>query len=144
MVIETDITIELRSVPRLLCPVRNLIRNYIASFGFEEERCQEVMLAVDEACTNAMRHAYAGKQDETLVLSLGADEAWVEIKLRDEGRPAVPGRVGQKTAAVPVLDALEPGGLGVQLIYEVFDEAVFAPGEHEGNCVTMRLKRPEK
>lgn len=142
MVIETDITIELRSRPRLLCPVRHLLQTYLADFGFQQERCAEVVLAVDEACTNAMRHAYGGRETEILVLSLRSNETWVELEVRDEGRPAPANRVCRKPFETPDIASITPGGLGVQLIYEVADEASFVPGEHEGNCVTMRLKRP--
>jgi hypothetical protein len=44
----------------------------------------------------------------------------------------------------PEIDDLQPGGLGVRLIHEVFDEVHFCPGESRGNCVTMRLRRGSK
>jgi anti-sigma regulatory factor (Ser/Thr protein kinase) len=115
----------------------------LADFGFTKERCHEVMLAVDEACTNAMRHSYDGRTNEMLVLSLRSNADWVEIELRDEGRPAPPEKTCRKTVAPPDPESLRPGGLGVQLIYEVFDEVTFTPGEREGNCVSMRLRKPD-
>jgi len=135
--------VELRSAPMLLRGIRGLVRCYVADQGFSEDRCDEVVLAVDEACTNAMRHAYEGATDRTLELVLRSNGAALEVELRDQGRPA-PWEVldRKKEVEPPSLDNLKPGGLGIQLMYSVFDEVTFTPGERVGNTVIMRLNRP--
>ena len=116
----------------------------MGQLGFDEDRCNEIVLAVDEACTNAVRHSYAGREDEKLVLRLRADASWFEVELRDEGRPAPRECQQPKHAAVPDKDALVPGGLGVRLIHTVFDDITYTPGDVKGNQVRMRLKRPKQ
>ena len=110
--------------------------------GFPKPRVDEIVLAVDEACTNAIRHAYANCPDRRFRLTLRANGGCVEVTLRDRGKPAPAGRLKRKDPIAPGLDALKPGGLGVQLMYEVFDEVKFRPGRERGNAVTMRLERP--
>ena len=138
----TDFEIQLRTDPRLLYSVRGLVWRYVRGGGFTEDRCDEVVLAVDEACTNAMRHAYCYRDDASLTLVLSMGEHWLEIEVRDEGTPAPAGCFERKELAPPSLDDLRPGGLGVQLIYRVFDEVEFTPGSERGNRVRMRLARP--
>ena len=104
---------------------------------------REVALAVDEACTNAIRHAYEGRDDGVLLVTLRSNGAWIEMEVRDAGLPAPPEHLMRKELKAPSVEDLKPHGLGVQLIYRVFDEVAFWPGEEEGNCVTMRLKQPE-
>jgi len=137
-----DIKVELRSAPKLLRGIRGLVRCYVADQGFSADRCDEIVLAVDEACTNSMRHAYHGASDRTLDLVLRSDGSALEVELRDMGQPAPWEALEQKEVKPPDLDNLTPGGLGIQLMYSVFDEVTFTPGEREGNTVIMRLNRP--
>ena len=135
-----DIRLEVASEPRLLESVRAVVRTYAANQGLPTERIDEVVLALDEACSNSMRHAYKDQTGGRLYLSLRSGNGDLEFVLRDDGTPAPEERTQRKELNVPTLDMLRPGGLGVQLIYRVFDEVSFERGEKKGNCVTMRLK----
>ena len=137
-----DIRVEILSNPQLLKSIRGLVREYIESFGISRDRADEVVLAVDEACANAIRHSYGFDEDGRIQLSLCANGGWIEIELRDEGVPAQAPRLERKDLTVPDKESLTPGGLGVQLIYRVFDEVRFSPGETCGNTVLMRLRLP--
>lgn len=140
-----DLMLEIAADPRLLRVVRDLVRSYLIEAGFASERIDEVVLGVDEACTNAIRHACRGEPDNTLRLSFHSTENWLEIQLEDSGEPAPPGSFDRGEAPGPVDAAdLRPGGLGVHLIQEVFDEVEFCPGTIQGNCVTMKLRLPKK
>lgn len=131
----------MRAEPRLLHSVRGLVWRYVRAAGMSEECADEVVLAVDEACTNAMRHSYAHRPEETVWLDLGHDDDWLQIEVRDTGTPAPAESLRKKELAPPDPDDLRPGGLGVQLIHRVFDEVEFTPGAERGNRVRMRLRR---
>jgi anti-sigma regulatory factor (Ser/Thr protein kinase) len=77
-------------------------------------------------------------------IAFRSNDEWLEIELVDSGDPAPPEVFQRKSRDTPPdLSALEPGGLGVHLIYEVFDEVTFCSGPEVGNTVTMRLRRPK-
>lgn len=135
-----DIVVEIQSKPRLMQAIRGLVRGYVGSLGFPKDSVDDVVLAVDEACCNSIRHAYGGKDDGTLYLRLDTDGDMLEVELYDEGAPAPAERVARKELVTPDLDALTPGGLGVPLIYKVFDEVEFIPGQTQGNRLVMRLR----
>jgi anti-sigma regulatory factor (Ser/Thr protein kinase) len=135
-----DIAIEVRSEPQLLQSIRNLIRGYVMSFGIARERVDEIVLAVDEACCNSIRHSYRGDNSKRLYLTLTSAPGMLEVELRDEGVPAPADRIARRELEPPNLDDLTPGGLGVPLIYKVFDEVEFIPGERQGNRVIMRVR----
>ncbi len=139
-----DINIDLVSEPRLLASVRGLVRTYLMNEGFSGDRAGEIVLAVDEACTNAMRHSYGGKAEGRLRLTVRKNDAYIEFVLRDRGVPVPAEKCERKEIATPDAEHLIPGGLGVQLIYSVFDDVKFHPGKTAGNRVVMRLKLPEK
>jgi len=136
-----DLRVDLASDPRLLSAVRAMVRSYMGLQGFPPERVEEVVLAVDEACTNAIRHSYGGRTDRSIGVELYGEPEYVQIVLRDEGVPALRERLAPRDLKAADPATVKPGGLGVQIIYRVFDEVAFEPGEHEGNRVTMRLKR---
>ena len=89
----SDILIEFRSDPALLKPVRHLVRAYLDSLGLSADRRDDVVLAVDEACANAIRHSYQGDNDRPIELSFTQDSSGVTIVLRDEGLPPPKARV---------------------------------------------------
>lgn len=124
--------------------IRGLVRAYAAGLGFLEDRVREIVLAVDEACANAIRHSYAGRNDGTVALTLKSSAEWVELELIDAGAPAPAEKVARRELERPSTETARPGGLGVQLMYRVFDEVVFTPGATRGNHVMMRLRRPER
>ena len=140
MVPDKDISITFRSSPRLLCDVRAMIRSYLTSKGIDSEKVQELVLAVDEACTNSIRHAYGGQDDKKMELSLNMRDGWIELELCDSGIPAPYDRVKRKSEDTIAAEMLTPGGLGMHLIYNVFDDVTFTPGDEEGNTIRMRLR----
>lgn len=138
-----DLRLNIRSDPKLLCACRSMVRAYFDRMGLERSRVDEIVLAVDESVTNAIRHSYEGRTDESVIVILSSDDDWLRCDIVDQGKAAPAERITQKPPASPRKDDVQPGGLGMQLIYDVCDEAVFKPGEPRGNCLTMRFRRPK-
>lgn len=138
---QRDLRLTVRSDPKLLASVRHLVRGWVESWNVEEKTVDSVVLAIDEACTNAIRHAYEGRRDGSVELTLHAEPEHLEFQVSDTGVSCPPECVERRPMGPPDPGDLEPGGLGIQLIHEVFDEVEFCPGESGGNCVTMKLKR---
>lgn len=140
---DRDVHVTVRSDPKLLASIRSLVRGWVESWEVDSRTADDVVLAVDEACTNAIRHAYGGRRDGCVELTLRAESDYLEFQVSDQGLPCPPERATRRELRPPNIDDLQPGGLGIQLIHEVFDEVDFCPGEGGGNCVTMKLKRPK-
>jgi anti-sigma regulatory factor (Ser/Thr protein kinase) len=141
---QDDVRLDILSDPKLLTAVRGLVRAYLTGAGFPADRADEVVLAVDEACANAMRHSYAGRPEGRVSLTARSGDGWIEFVLTDQGAPADMGRCVKREWSAPDATRLTPGGLGVQLIYEVFDDVQYEPGPDRGNRVIMRLSEPRK
>jgi anti-sigma regulatory factor (Ser/Thr protein kinase) len=123
---------------RWLSAVRALVRQYVEACGMAEARAQEVVLAVDEACTNSIRHAYGGRRGGWLELTCRSSDRAVEFVLCDDGAPCPDSELPPQGIASPDPDSVEPGGLGLDLIYRVFDDVDFQPGKERGNTLRMR------
>lgn len=137
-----DVELTIASDPAYLGIVRNAVRAYLDACGFEPERISEIVLAVDEVCANAIRHAYKGKADREYTLSMTRAENFVELRVTDQGIPGAQ-RSGEIEIPAPnTLDEATIGGYGTQIIRAVCDEVSFESGEPEGNCVTVKVRRP--
>lgn len=75
-----------------------------------------MVLGVDEACTNIIRHAYHLRDDQPIALSLEAKADCVCMRLRDYGRQSSPEKMKGRSH-----DLIKPGGLGMHLIRTAFD-----------------------
>jgi anti-sigma regulatory factor (Ser/Thr protein kinase) len=138
---DRDLHVTVRSDPKLLASVRSLVRSWVESWDVGKKTTDDVVLAIDEACTNAIRHAYEGRCDGSVELTLHAEPEYLEFQVSDTGVPCPPECTTRRPLRSADIDDLQPGGLGIQLIHEVFDEVDFCPGESGGNCVTMKLRR---
>ena len=141
---------ELRSNPEMLCVVRNALGELAAKFGFSEAECRAVVLAVDEALTNIIRHAYLGDPERTIEASfrriLGQGDSRsgdaLEIVLEDSGVTANPEKMCGRA-----LEDVRPGGLGLHFIRESMDTVEFSHsnGRNQLRLVKiLHVQRPQK
>ena len=100
-----------------LALMRNFVRKFLARHPFSEKQRTLMVLGIDEACTNVIRHAYDLRDDQPIALSVESLQTCVRMRLRDYGEqtPAHLMR-GRNHAEV------KPGGLGLHLIRNAFDK----------------------
>ena len=123
-----DIELYLLSQPRYLCVARAALNAALDKYGFVSDQCARVMLAVDEALTNIMRHGYDGRENEPIWMRVRPEEdngaASVRIVIEDRARKVDPAEIRGRA-----LKDVRPGGLGVHIIREVMDEVSYEPRE---------------
>ena len=100
-----------------LALMRNFVRAFLDGFPFSEKERTLMVLGVDEACTNIIRHAYHLQDDQPIALSCEAGRNCVCMRLRDYGRQSAP----EKMQGRPH-ELIQPGGLGLHLIRTAFDQ----------------------
>src|SRR3989442_13302338 len=100
-----------------LALMRSFGRRFLARHPFSEKEQTLMVLAVDEACTNVIRHAYDLRDDQPIALSVETLRTCVRLRLRDYGEQAPASRwLGRAHNEV------KPGGLGLHLIRNAFDK----------------------
>ena len=52
-----------------LAPMRKFVRGFLAAYRLSEKERTLMVLGVDEACTNVIRHAYHLRDDQLISLS---------------------------------------------------------------------------
>jgi serine/threonine-protein kinase RsbW len=99
-----------------LAPMRKFVRGFLAAYPFSEKERILMVLGVDEACTNIIRHAYHLRDDQLISLSLEGLRNCVRMRLRDYGKQTTITSMKGRSH-----DLIKPGGLGLHLIRQAFD-----------------------
>lgn len=129
--------------PTDLAGIRRFVEETGNDLGLDEASIYALQLAVDEACTNVIRHAYDdGRGRIEIQIDTAGD--WVEVVIRDWGEPFDPESVPIPDLDVP-LEKRPLGGIGLFLMHQMMDRVEFQFSEADGNTLTMakRLHRRE-
>jgi serine/threonine-protein kinase RsbW len=100
-----------------------------------------VQMAVDEACSNIIEHAYGGEGRGAIECTCRIDDDGLTVILRDHGRPFDPTTVPEPDLHASLEDR-EEGGLGLYFIRQLMDEVRFEFTPDSGNVLTI-VKRKE-
>ncbi|MEQ8665755.1 MAG: SpoIIE family protein phosphatase [Rhodospirillales bacterium] len=129
--------IEVPSNPDRLRMVREMISDCCEIAGCDTDARRDIVLAVDEACQNVIRHAYGGDANGRMGVSVwldsGQEGSRLRIEISDDADPVDPATVRPRD-----LDDVKPGGLGTHLIREIMDTVDFvAPPVEAGNILRL-------
>jgi serine/threonine-protein kinase RsbW len=123
---------------RLISRTRQMVAGYLQELGVDAETTDDVVLAMDEACTNVMRHAFPADGNDTfhLTAELGPDE--VVVVVEDCG-PGLPLMARTDQAADPTATS----GRGLYMIRQLMtDVAVETAPLRQGTRLEMRKALP--
>jgi serine/threonine-protein kinase RsbW len=122
--------------------VRELTKKMAETAGFTEPVAERLSLAVDEATTNVIEHAYRGATDREVELRFEDRGQEFRVELIDTGQMVDP-------RAVPRVDleryATErrTGGLGVHLMEKIMDSVTFRRSARRNICALVKRKDAE-
>lgn len=126
---------------RYLHMVHELARHLAESTGFDHSEAEKIALAVDEATTNVIQHAYHGEPGHEIEIHFDPEGESLDIAIFHDGEPL---------ESVPVpefeLDDLvarrRKGGLGLAIMRQMMDKVEHAKARTGKNmCVMVRYKQ---
>ncbi len=121
------------SCPSRLKEVRDRVRELCARSGCETELSRKLVLVIDEAVANVMRHAYRGRKDREIRLRIRRDGNRLVFSLHDYAEP-----IDFSCIKPRDLSECRPGGLGINFIDSVMDSWEFQrPADGKGNILVM-------
>lgn len=129
--------LSIRSSTRYLEKVRRFIETHARQAEFGEKTVEDVKIAVDEACTNIIKHAYQGDTTQKIDLAVIVDDKYFTVRIRDHGR------------AFETQDYTEPdifrlatrrraGGFGVHIMRQLMDQVEY---ESRGKINEVKLTK---
>ena len=127
------------SDPRLLSVIRAATGQIALVAGFESKQIEQIKLAVDEICTNIIRHTYQADPTQEMVLVFTFSERGLEIQIQDFGE-----KVDPHVLQEPRTHGSKPGGLGLSLVRSVIDEVELGVPTTVGNRFRLVKYRVHK
>ena len=122
----------LPSHPQYLPMIRALVREGACLAGFDDDLTASILLAVTEAVTNVMRHAYGNEVGKPIDFEVTIQPDAFRLDIIDYGTFVDPKQIASRP-----LDEVRPGGLGVHLIKSTMDRVEYRKNPHGGTTLTM-------
>ena len=130
------VSIRVPSQPERLRLIRAVIAEAAQSSGCSQDCVRDIVLAVDEACQNVIRHAYGGDPNREICLDIRLDEDHIVFDIVDFADPVDVEKIRPRS-----LDDVRPGGLGTHFIKQCMDKTEYPPPpEGAGNLLRMVKK----
>lgn len=107
--------------------------------GLKEDQVYDIQMAVDEACTNVMKHAYRGRENGKIEIGCERKGTEFVVTIRDWGKHFDPKKVAQPKTSDP-LHRRKIGGLGLFFMYKMMDRVNFSFSPDQGNVLVMSKK----
>jgi anti-sigma regulatory factor (Ser/Thr protein kinase) len=126
---ETDVKLTLPARPENVAVIRHVLGAFAEALRLPDRLVEDLRLAVTEACTNVVRHAYTPGSPGPVQISMRPDDDFVRVVVADRGRG-----VGMSG------DSAGPG-LGLPLIAAIADEVELQPAPGGGCRVAMTFAR---
>jgi serine/threonine-protein kinase RsbW len=104
--------------------------------GLQDSEVNAVVLAIDEACSNIVEHAYRGVKKGQIECTCDAGPDALTIILRDHGKAFDVSKVPAPDVGADLSDR-RIGGLGIFLMRKLMDEVRFEAQGKSGNVLTM-------
>ena len=113
--------------------VRTTVSEAARLSGCSPEIAQCLVIAVDEALQNIVRHAYGADSEGDIFIEIHRDDTSITIFIRDYADAIDLSKVKPRD-----LNDLRPGGLGTHFIREVMDVVEFtSPPDGKGNLLRL-------
>src|SRR5262245_17400389 len=125
----TDVKLTLPARPENVSVIRHVLGAFAESLRLPDDLVEDLRLAVTEACTNVVRHAYPPELPGPVEISIVPTDEYVSVVVADHGRG-----IGASS------DTTGPG-FGLPLIAAIADEVELQPVPGGGSRVAMTFAR---
>ena len=126
------IRIDIPSHPKYLSVVRGVTERFGKVNGMDRKLIGDIKLAIDEACSNVIKHSYRGDTSKKIKLTYEINRESFKVVIDDSGLKA-----DMESLKGRDLDDVRPGGLGVHFIKKIFDVFMFDEAKKRGNRLML-------
>ena len=119
-----------------LAKISEFVSQFAEEAGLDETATYTVLVAVDEACTNIIEHAYGGEGRGEIKCACEVKADALTITLSYRGDPFDPASVPETDFNVP-LQELKLRGVGLVLMQKIMDEVRYTSTPDGENIITM-------
>ena len=134
--------LKIPSITENLQMIREFVLKIAAKTGFNEETQEQIALAVDEACTNVIKHAHHHDARRLMDIQIQTDANKMKITITDKGSGFDITKLKDPDVEKYIRESRH-GGLGIYLIKTLMDEVdyEFNPGVKNQVQLTKYLQK---
>lgn len=122
-----------------LSQIADFVEQAASASGLNDDQVYDVQMAVDEACTNVIEHAYHGRGDGTIDIACEKRSKDFVVTIQDFGERFNPKKIAPPQTRDP-LSKRNIGGLGIFFMRKLMDKVDFDFSSKHGNRLTMVKK----
>lgn len=124
-----------------LSEIRDFVSGNAVEAGIPGSTIDNIILAVDEACTNIIKHAYKLSPKGEIIIRIDYDEEKFTITIIDYGKSFEPDRVPRPDLQKYYLEH-RVGGLGMYLMKSLMDnvEYITVPGKYNQVLLSKNIR----
>lgn len=119
-----------------LAMIRHFINETANDIGLTEELKGKIMLSVDEACTNIIKHAYKYSSTGNINITVSVNKSQYKVTITDDGTHFHPEKIPDPDL-VKYHQQKKVGGLGMFLMKKLMDEVVYKTLKNDRNQVVL-------
>jgi len=112
--------LKIKSHPENLKQIRKFVSDAISNASFSKEDCGSIILAMDEACSNIIRHSYKNDHTQEIEITITITSEILEITVIDSGSAFDINTIESRDVS-----EVKPGGLGIYIIQHIMDQIDF-------------------
>ena len=134
-------TLKVKSKTENLSVVRDFISASAAEAGIRTDTIENIILAVDEACTNIIKHAYNSFPDGELIIKTKSTLSRFVVIIKDFGKTFEPGMIPEPDLQ-KYYRQRRVGGLGMYLMKNLMDDVKYVsiPGKYNEVLLSKNIK----
>lgn len=137
---EELVRLEIPALPAFVGVARTVVAAVANSLpGIDDDRLDDLRIAVSEACTNAVEAHQAAGMDQRVVLRCLVHPANLEVRVEDSGSGFDPTAVRPRPPVGDPSHLDVERGWGLHLIRALVDDVTFLPS-NEGTTVHLRMR----
>jgi serine/threonine-protein kinase RsbW len=133
--------LKVKSKTENLSEIRDFVSSNANNAGIPVATIENIILAVDEACTNIIKHAYKLSPEGEIIIKIDYDNEKFTVTIIDYGKSFDPDRV-----PLPDLQKYyrehRVGGLGMYLMKSLMDDVSYTsvPGKYNKVLLSKKIR----
>ncbi len=128
--------LKIKSQTEKLHLVRDFVSEAAREFGFDEETVSKIALAVDEACTNIIKHSYNYASNKDIEVKILTTNGTFEVVISHSGKSFDPAAIKAPDMR-EYLSHYRHGGLGMHLMRSLMDKIEYKKFSEEKSEVHL-------
>jgi serine/threonine-protein kinase RsbW len=137
---EEAVELEIPARPEYVALARLVVTSFASlSFEFDDQRIDDLKIAVSEACTNAIEAHGAADTDERVLVRCVEADGNLEVLIEDQGHGFDINTLADQPLLPELTRLSDERGLGIPLIRTLVDEVEFRSSDR-GTAVRLIVK----